>query len=170
MFYKSNILWTMAKSEDDNEKGLFIKNGVALFVPYTNFTSGETKIKQWFSSLSNKKYIPVVLTANHIKNEKFMLNLISFVNSDNNFDVQLPINAAFYGYNSKTIKEDVSLEMLPNIPRENILKLCLANKEVTEYSSSGVTEDELMEIEQPEEEDHSEEELPQNSGNRADNQ
>ncbi len=134
LFYKSNILWTMAKSEDDNKKGLFLKDDVALFVPYTNFTTGETKIKQWFSSLSNKKYIPVVLTASHIKNEKFMLNLISFVDKDNTFDVELPINAAFYGYNSKTI-EDVSLETLSNVPRENVLKLCLADKEITEYAN-----------------------------------
>lgn len=140
LFYKSNILWTMAKSEDENKKGLFLKDDVALFVPYTNFTTGETKIKQWFGSLSNKKYIPVVLTANHIKNEKFMLNLISFVNSDNNFDVELPINAAFYGYNSKTI-EAVSLETLSNIPRENVLKLYLANKEITEYDNKNKDEE-----------------------------
>ena len=111
LFYKHNILWTVAKSEDEKQKGLFIKNEVALFIPYTNFTVSETKIKQWFSSLSGKKYIPVVLTSNHIKNEKFMLNLINFVNNDNNFDVELPVNAAFYGYNSKTAG-DVSLELL----------------------------------------------------------
>ena len=144
MFYKNNILWTMAKSEDENKKGLFIKNEVALFIPYTNFTVSETKIKQWFSSLSGKKYIPVVLTSNHIKNEKFMLNLISFVNNDNNFDVELPVNAAFYGYNSKTAG-DVLLELLSNVPRENILKLCLANKEVAEYNN-GKKDDEVYTI------------------------
>ena len=40
-------------------------------------------------------------------------------------------------------------------------------KEVTEYSSSGVTEEELNEIEQLNEEDIVEEELPQYSGNKA---
>nr|MCR4662948.1 hypothetical protein [Endomicrobiaceae bacterium] len=103
LFYKYNILWTTAKSEDENQKGLFIKNEVALFVPYRNFTLTETKIKQWFNSIDNVNVIPVILTADHIKNEKFMLDLINFLNSSDNIDVELPVNAAFYGYNSKTI-------------------------------------------------------------------
>ena len=134
LFYKNNILWTMAKSENENQKGLFIKNEVALFVPYKNFTTNETKIKQWFDSLSNVKFIPIILTATHTKNEKFMLALINFINKSNDLDVDLPINAAFYGYNSKTIKSNILLEQLPSVPKENILKLYLADKEIKNYN------------------------------------
>ena len=134
LFYKNNILWTMAKSDNEKQKGLFIKNGVALFVPYKNFTTNETKIKQWFDSLGNVKFVPIILTATNIKNEKFMLALINFVNKSNDLDVDLPINAAFYGYNSKTIKNNIELEQFSSIPKENILKLYLADKEVKDYN------------------------------------
>lgn len=134
MFYKCNILWTMAKSEDENQKGLFIKDGVALFVPYTNFTTNETKIKQWFNSIENVKVIPIILTSTHIKNENLMISIINFINK-NNFDTKLPINAAFYEYNSKTIKEDILLKQLSSVPKENILKLYLVDKEITEYAN-----------------------------------
>ena len=136
MFYQYNILWTMAQTEDESQKGLFIKEDVALFVPYKNLTTSETKIKQWFSSLNNTNIIPVILTSWHIQNEQFMLALINFINKDNTIDVQLPINAAFYGYNSKTIKNNISLKILSNVPKENILKLYLANKEIEEYGNN----------------------------------
>lgn len=142
VFYQYNILWTMANTEDENQKGLFIKNDVALFVPYKNLTTNETKIKQWFNSVDNMKVIPVILTSWHIKNEQFMLALINFINKNNTIDVELPINAAFYGYNSKTIKNDIVLKTLPNIPKENILKLYLANKEIEKYGNN----DEVYEI------------------------
>lgn len=144
MFHKYNILWTMIKSEDDNQKGLFIKKGVALFVPYKNFTTNETKIKQWFSSINDTDVIPIILTSTHVKNENFMLALINFVNKSN-FDVELPINACFYGYNSKTIKEDISLKQLVNIPRENILKLYLADRAIKEYAN-GENDEEIYTI------------------------
>ena len=135
MFYQYNILWTMAQSEEESQKGLFLKNGVALFVPYKNFTTSETKIKQWFNSV-NTNVIPVILTSWHIKNEQFMLALINVINKDNTIDIQLPINAAFYGYNSKTIKNNISLKTLSSVPKENILKLYLANKEIEEYGNN----------------------------------
>ena len=135
-FYRYNLLWTMANSEDENQKGLFIKDGVALFVPYKNLTTSETKIKQWFNSLSDTNVIPVILTAWHVKNEQFMLALINFVNKNNTIDVELPINAAFYAYNSKTIKDNISLKTLSSVPGENLLKLCLANKEIEEYKKN----------------------------------
>ncbi len=134
LFYKNNILWTMAKSNNENQKGLFIKSGVALFVPYKNFTTNEAKIKQWFDSLGNAKFVPIILTATNIKNEKFMSALVNFVNKSNDLDVELPINAAFYGYNSKTIKNNIALEQLSSIPKENILKLYLADKEIKDYN------------------------------------
>lgn len=137
IFYKQNILWTIAKSEDEKQKGLFIKNEVALFVPYKNFTVNDTKIKQWFSSVNDANVVPVILTSDHIKNEKFMLALINFLDKNNDIDVKLPVNAAFYGYNSKTIKDDISLKILSNIPTENILKLYLVNKEITDYDKKG---------------------------------
>ncbi len=137
LFYENNILWTIAKSEEEKQKGLFIKNEVALFVPYKNFTTNDAKIKQWFNSIENTNVIPIILTADHIKNEKFMLSLINFLNKSDDIDVKLPINAAFYGYNSKTIKDDISLKMLSNIPKENILKLYLVNKEITDYDKKG---------------------------------
>ena len=136
MFYQYNILWTTAQSEEEYQKGLFLKNGVALFVPYKNFTTSETKIKQWFNSADNTNVIPVILTSWHVKNEQFMLALINVINKDNTIDVQLPINAAFYGYNSKTIKNNISLKTLSVIPKENRLKLYLANKEIEEYGNS----------------------------------
>ena len=135
LFYKNNILWTIAKSEKENQKGLFIMDGVALFVPYNDFTSSETKIRQWFSNLNNTNFIPVILTGPHIKNEKLMLALINFVDKSNDIDCALPINAAFYGYNSKTIKGDLSLETLMPVPKENILKLYLADKEIIKYGT-----------------------------------
>jgi len=136
ILYKYNILWTMAQSEEDSQKGLFIKNGVALFVPYKNFTTSETKIKQWFNSIDNARVIPVILSSWHIKDEQFMLALINFINKNNTLDVELPINAAFYGYNSKTIKNNISLKSLSSIPKENLLKLYLANKEIEEYGNN----------------------------------
>ena len=136
MFYQYNILWTMAQTEEDSQKGLFIKNGVALFVPYKNLTTSEAKIKQWFNSIDNVNVIPVILTSWHIKNEQFMLALINFINKSDTIDVDLPINAAFYGYNYKTIKNNISLKILSNIPRENLIKLCLANKEIEEYENT----------------------------------
>ena len=134
LFYKQNILWTIAKFEDENQKGLFIKNEVALFLPYRNFTVNESKIKQWFSSVDNTNFIPIILTADHTKNEKFMLALINFLDKSDNIDVELPINAAFYGYNSKTIKNNISLKTLSNVPKENILKLYFAHKEIMDYN------------------------------------
>lgn len=136
MFYKNNILWTMAQSEEEYQKGLFLKDGVALFVPYKNFTTSETKIKQWFNSTDNANVVPVILTSWHIKNEQFMLALINFVNKNSSIDVQLPINAAFYGYNSKTIKNNILLKSLSSVPKENLLKLYLANKEIEEYGNN----------------------------------
>lgn len=134
LFYKKNILWTIAKSEDDLQKGLFIKNNVALFVPYKNFTTNETKIKQWFASVKEQDFIPIVLTNWYIKNEKFMLELIKFLDKDKTIDVELPINAAFYGYNSNTIRKDLVLkEFSKNIPRDNMFKLYLVDKEIEEY-------------------------------------
>ncbi|WP_372520725.1 hypothetical protein [Candidatus Ruminimicrobiellum ovillum] len=133
LFYKNNILWTMAKNENENQRGLFIKNGVALFVPYKNFTTSETKIKQWFDNINNVKFVPIILTASHTKNEKFMLALVNFVNKNSGLDVELPINAAFYGYNSKTIKNNILLEKLSSVPKENVLKLYLADKEIKNY-------------------------------------
>ncbi len=133
MFYQYNILWTMAKSEDEKQKGLFIKDGVALFVPYKNLTTSETKIKQWFNSLGNTNCIPIILTPWYIKNEQFMLALINFIDKNNNIDVMLPIDAAFYGYNSNKINENISLKELSYVPKENILKLYLADKEIEEY-------------------------------------
>ena len=126
----------MAQTEEDSQKGLFIKNGVALFVPYKNLTTSEAKIKQWFNSIDNVNVIPVILTSWHIKDEQFMLALINFINKNNTIDVELPINAAFYGYNYKTIKNNISLKLLSNVPKENVLKLCLANKEIEEYGNN----------------------------------
>lgn len=136
MFYKYNILWTMAETENDVQKGLFIKNGVALFVPYKNLTTSETKIKQWFNSIDGTNVVPVILASWHIKSEPFMLALINFIDKNSTIDVELPINAAFYGYNSKTIKKNISLKALSTVPRENILKLYLANKEIEEYGKN----------------------------------
>lgn len=136
MFYQYNILWTMAQTEEDSQKGLFIKNGVALFVPYKNLTTSAAKIKQWFNSIDNVNVIPVILTSWHIKDEQFMLALINFINKSNTIDVELPINAAFYGYNYKIIKNNISLKLLSNVPKENVLKLCLANKEIEEYGNN----------------------------------
>jgi len=134
MFYKKNILWTIAKSEDDVQKGLFIKNNVALFVPYKNFTTNETKIKQWFSTLDSQDFIPILLTNWYMKNEKFMLELINFINKNKDINVLLPIDAAYYGYNSKTIKDDIVIkEYSKTIPKEILFKLYLADKEITEY-------------------------------------
>ena len=135
LFYKNNILWTMAKSDKENQKGLFIKDGVALFVPYNDFPSSETKIKQWFANLNNAKFIPIILTSSHVKNEKFMSTLISFIDKSDSIDAKLPINAAFYGYNYKTIRDDISLESLMSVPKENILKLYLADKEINDYGT-----------------------------------
>ena len=137
LFYKHNILWTVAKSEDEKQKGLFIKNEVALFLPYKNFTVNDTKIKQWFGSVDNTNVIPIILTTEHIKNEKFMLALIKFLNENNDIDVKLPINAAFYCYNYKTIQNNISLKDLSNIPKENLLKLYLVNKEIADYDKKG---------------------------------
>lgn len=136
MFYQYNILWTMAQTEEDSQKGLFLKNGVALFVPYKNLTTSETKIKQWFNSTDNTNVVPIILSSWHIKDEQFMLALINFINKNNTIDVELPINAAFYGYNSKTIKKNISLKILSYVPKENILKLYLANKEIEEYGNT----------------------------------
>ncbi|MBR3628172.1 MAG: hypothetical protein IKN42_04940 [Elusimicrobia bacterium] len=141
MFYQYNILWTMAQTEDETQKGLFLKDGVALFVPYKNLTTSDTKIKQWFNSAENANVIPIILSSWHIKDEQFMLALINFINKNNTIDVQLPINAAFYGYNSKTIKKNISLKTLQNIPKENILKLYLANKEIEEYGNNKVNDE-----------------------------
>jgi hypothetical protein len=134
MFYKYNILWTMAKSENDNQKGLFLKNGVALFVPYKNFTTDAAKIEQWFNSCK-ANVIPVILTSVHTKNESFMTALINFVEKKSDIDVKLPLDAAFYEYNYKTIKNNLSLEISSALPKEKFLKLCLANKEVNNYAN-----------------------------------
>ena len=134
-FYKYNILWTTAKSKDD-KKGLFIKNGVALFVPYFDFPVNETKIKDWFSTLAGQKIIPIVLTSKHLNNENFMLSVINFFEKNKDFDAELPINAAYYGYNFKIAEKDFVFALLQDIPAEKKLKLYLADREVENCKKS----------------------------------
>ena len=142
LFYKNGILWTIAKSNNGLQKGLFIKNNVFLFVLYKNFTTNVNKIEQWFSSVKKQTFVPVLLTSSHLTNEKFMLNLINFINKNKNIDVLLPTYAAYYGYDSDTIKDDLILkEYSIDIPKENLLKLYLADKEITEYSEHNENEE-----------------------------
>ena len=137
LFYKNGILWTIAKSNNGLQKGLFIKNNVFLFVLYKNFTTNVNKIEQWFSSVKKQTFVPVLLTSSHLTNEKFMLNLINFINKNKNIDVFLPTYVAYYGYDSTEIKDDLVLkEDLKNIPKENLLKLYLVDKEIKEYSEN----------------------------------
>lgn len=136
-FYKYNILWTTAKLQED-KKGFFVKNGVALFSLYFDFPVNETKIKDWFSSIDeNQQILPIFLTNKHLNNEQFMLNIINFFEKNKNIDVELPINAAYYGYNNKNVSDkNCKLTLLQEVPKENKLKLYLANKEVDECKKS----------------------------------
>lgn len=136
-FYKYNILWTTAKLQDD-KKGLFVKNGVVLFSVYSDFPFNETKIKDWLSSLDGtQKIVPIFLTNSHVNNEQFMLSVINFFEKNKNIDVELPINAAYYGYNNKEISnKEFKLALLQEVPKENKLKLYLANREVEENKNS----------------------------------
>ena len=144
-FYKSNILWSITDSENGNKKGLFIKNNVALFVPYRDFPTSETKITKWFSSLGKTNVIPIILKSIHIKNEKFMLALIDFLNKNDEFDVELPINTAFYYYNKKP-NGNIDFKELQNIPTENILQLYFADKEISKYNDEQDKNEEIYSI------------------------
>lgn len=142
LFYKEDIIWTIAKSNNDLQKGLFIKNNVALFVLYKNFPSNKNKMGQWFASIKKQTCIPILLTSSYMKNEKLMLELINFIDKSKNMDVLLPVDAAYYGYNSGTIKDDLVLKKYSkNIPKENLLKLYLADKEITEYVKNSENEE-----------------------------
>ena len=142
LFHKEDISWTIADSNIDSQKGLFIQNNVALFVLYKNFTTNKNKIKQWFSSIKNQTFVPILLTGSHIKNEKLMLELIDFINKTKDIEVYLPIDAVDYGHNSNTLKTDLVLkEYSTNIPKEYLLKLYLADKEISEYIENNKDEE-----------------------------
>ncbi len=129
-FYRYNILWTTAKSDKENTKGVFFKNGVALFVPYYDIPNNDAKMRSFFAALPTG-YTPVILTEAQIKNDWFMLNLINYIENAKNITAVLPVDAAYYLYRTKR-NENFDMASVRDVPIENKLKLYLADKELKE--------------------------------------
>ena len=133
-FYRYNILWTTAKAENENTKGVFFKNGVALFVSYYDIPNNNAKMRTFFASLTTE-YTPIILTEAQVKNEWFMMSLINYIEETKNIDAILPIDAAYYLYGKR---RNVSFDMasVSDIPAENKLKLYLADNELNNCKTS----------------------------------
>lgn len=132
VFYQNNILWTTAELEDNLQKGIFIKNKVAIFVPYTDFPKDENQIAKWFSQ-KNENFIPVLLTKDYIKNDDFMLYMINFFNKSKTLETDLPITACYTvakDFDKYNNGDDIKLKNLGNIPQDIFLKLASASNEV----------------------------------------
>lgn len=134
MFYRYNILWTTAKAENSGTKGVFFKNGVALFISYYDIPNNNAKMRSFFSALP-AGYTPVILTEAQVKNELFMLSLINYIEESKTTDAVLPVDAAYYLY-GKDSERNVNTVSLQEIPIENVLKLYLADKELKESDKS----------------------------------
>lgn len=129
-FYRYNILWTTAKAEKESTKGVFFKNGVALFVSYYDIPNNNAKMRNFFSSL-NAEYTPIILTEAQVKNDWFMLNLINYIEETKNITAVLPVDAAYYLYRTKR-NENLDMASVQDVSIENKLKLYLADKELKE--------------------------------------
>ncbi len=127
-FYRYNILWTTAKAENEKIKGVFFRNGVALFVSYYDIPNNNANMRSFFSSLA-VGYTPIILTEAQIKNEWFMLNLISYIEDTKNIDAVLPIDAAYHLYGTQRYKT-CDIAAITDVPTENKLKLYLADEEL----------------------------------------
>lgn len=133
-FYKYNILWTTAKGENENTKGVFFKNGVALFVSYYDIPNNNAKMRSFFAALP-AGYTPIILTEAQVKNEWFMLSLISYIEETKNVNAVLPIDAAYYLYRTQR-NRSFDMASAVDMPTENKLKLYLADKELKECKIS----------------------------------
>ncbi len=144
-FYGYNILWTTAKAENEKTKGVFFKNGVALFVSYYDIPNNNAKMRSFFSSLT-AEYTPIILTQAQMKNDWFMLNLINYIETTQNITAVLPTDAAYYLYRTKR-NEDFDMASVQDVPAENKLKLYLADKELQESDKNSevyqILEDEM---------------------------
>ena len=66
---------------------------------------------------------------NKLTNEKFMLQLLSALEKNKNFDVLLPVNAAYYIAKNTEEQNDLKFELTSNIPNEILLKIAKAGEE-----------------------------------------
>ncbi|MDD2523907.1 MAG: hypothetical protein PHG84_01235 [Endomicrobiaceae bacterium] len=131
-FYKNNILWTTAELEDNLQKGIFIKNKLAIFVTYTDFPKDKNQISQWFSQ-KDEEFIPVLLTKDYIKNDDFMLYLITFFNKSKTLETELPLTVSYTvakDYDRYINGDNIKLKTLENIPQDIFIKLVNASNEV----------------------------------------
>jgi len=132
VFHKNDILWTTAESGDAEHKGVFTKNKVTVFMPYTDFPKNAGEIQKWFSD-KKEKIIPVILTKEHLKNSDLMLYTINFLNKNKTFGSELPEEV------SRTIEKDytrynngdnIKFKSFGELPQIAFLKLVSASNEV----------------------------------------
>lgn len=127
-FYKKNIYWVTTKLKNSRNEVAFIKNNVVVFVPFTDLPNSSNDIENWILN-KNSIFIPIFISKNKLTNEKFMLQLLSALEKNKNFDVLLPVNAAYYIAKNTEEQNDLKFELTSNIPNEILLKIAKAGEE-----------------------------------------
>ena len=134
LFYKQNIYWTTTQLKNNLNKTFFIKNNVVVFVPFTDIPNEKKSIENWLATKYDE-FVPVFIDKTNSTNEKFMLTFLNIIEKNKNYNVCLPVNAAYLiAKNNKQNK--ISFEITDNIPNDVLLKIAIASQEVNEQTEN----------------------------------
>ena len=140
-FYKHDFIWTTVQAENTNLSGAFYDEGLILFALSKKFPVNEKQISTWLAQ-NKSKYIAVLLTQNHLKNDKLMAYIINLFETSNYTDVMLPSHLI-----NKTIElERVTLYKDKTFPKDVLIKLAKASEEVDSQEDSPLYETVLSEL------------------------
>ena len=137
--YKKNIYWVTTKLKNNRNKIAFIKDNVVIFVPFTDLPQENKNIENWLLS-KQEKFVPIFINKNKLSNEKFMIQLLNIIENNKNYDVLLPINAAYFIAKTTEAQNDLNFELTDNIPQEILLKIAKAGEEYDKQKADKNTE------------------------------
>ncbi|MDD5020646.1 MAG: hypothetical protein PHR82_00740 [Endomicrobiaceae bacterium] len=135
-FEKFGIKWCASKFADDTARGIFIYEGMVVFVPYTDFPSNPKNIENWLLN-RKEKIIPIYLSKKQIKNEQFMTYLVDLFKNSKYTDILLPSDVLeLIKQNEKEYTNNSYLPQESELPQNILAKIALSAQEVDEQESS----------------------------------
>jgi len=138
-FSKHSIRWFASKFPDETPKGVYIRDGVVVFVPYTDFPKNSKDIESWFMT-KKEKIIPVYLSKEHIRDEKLMSAVIEIFKNSKYTDVVLPFEACETVLNNAKEYAVFEPPAEPRLAQKTVLKIAAAAKETEEQQGSALYE------------------------------
>jgi len=141
ILYANDFVWTTAKAENTKIAGTFYDEGIILFVLSKKFPLSEKQISTWLSQ-NQRKIMPVLLTEQHLKNDKLMAYIINLFENSKNTGIILPADVV----NKTAQLEKVVLYKDKYIPKDILVKIAKAADEVDSQEDSQMYETILSEL------------------------